>query len=149
MESLKHEKAKAKSTFTRARHQLLELVEEMDLPSRCQVQDGQAKIDNTQERTLKIMIALSEHYQWQNNGRAKQKVTQENGAIAAGVRRTQKRAQEYLDERRESESSKTAGSYNPLEYRKVSLGAPRFNQETYLQFQEAGYDCSQFHNNPE
>ena len=34
LESLKQEKAKAKSAFTRARKQLLELVEEMDLPSR-------------------------------------------------------------------------------------------------------------------
>ena len=59
------------------------------------------------------------------------------------------RAQEYLDERKESESSKTAGSYNPREYQKVSLGAPRFNQETYLPFQEARCDSSQFHNTAE
>ena len=59
LESLKQEKAKAKSAFTRARKQLLELVEEMDLPSRRQVRDGQAKLDSTQERALKIMIALS------------------------------------------------------------------------------------------
>ena len=77
LESLKQEKAKAKSAFTQARNQLLELVEEMDLPSRRQVQDGQAKLDNTQERALTIMIALSEHYQWQKNGRARQKFTQE------------------------------------------------------------------------
>ena len=77
LESLKQEKAKAKSAFTRARKQLLELVEEMDLPSRRQVRDGQAKLDNTQEKALKIMIALSMHYQWQKNGRARQKVTQE------------------------------------------------------------------------
>ena len=64
LESLKREKAKAKSALTRARKQLLELVEEMDLLSRRQVRDGQAKLDNTQERALKIIIALSEHYQW-------------------------------------------------------------------------------------
>ena len=34
LESLKKEKAKAKSAFTRARKQLLELFEETDLPSR-------------------------------------------------------------------------------------------------------------------
>ena len=45
--------------------------------------------------------------------------------------------------------SKTAGSYNPREYRKVSLRAPRFNQETFLPFQEARYDSSQFHNDAE
>ena len=44
LESLKQEKAKAKSAFTRARKQLLQLVEEMDFPSRRQVQDGQAKL---------------------------------------------------------------------------------------------------------
>ena len=88
----------------------------MDSLSRRQVPDGQAKLDNTQERALKIIIALSEHYQWQKNGRARQKATEShsgNGAIGAGIRRMHNRAQEYLNEIRESESSKTAGSYNP------------------------------------
>ncbi|XP_065052322.1 uncharacterized protein LOC135681677 [Rhopilema esculentum] len=149
LESLKQEKAKAKSAFTRARKQLLELVEEMDLPNRHQVRDGQTKLDSTQERALKIMIALSEHYQWQKNGTARQKVTQEMEQLVQEFEETHNRVQEYLDERRDSESSKTAGSYNPREDRKVSLGAPRFNQETYLPFQEAKFDSSQFHNNSE
>ena len=101
LESLKQEKAKAKSAFTRARKQLLELVEEMDLPSRRQVRDGQAKLDSTQDRALKIMIALSEHYQWQKNGRARQKVTQEMEQLVQEFEEAHKRAQEYLDERRE------------------------------------------------
>ena len=42
------------------------------------------------------------------------------------------RAQEYLDERREAESSNTAGSYNPREFRK-----------------EARCDSSKFHNDAE
>eukprot|EP00112_Aurelia_sp_Birch-Aquarium-sp1_P015597 Seg3473.3 transcript_id=Seg3473.3/GoldUCD/mRNA.D3Y31 product="hypothetical protein" protein_id=Seg3473.3/GoldUCD/D3Y31 len=121
----------------------------MDLPSRRQVRDGQAKLDSTQERALKIMIALSEHYQWLKNGRARQKVTQEMEQLVQEFEEARNRAQEYLDKRRESESSKTAGSYNPREHRKVSLGAPRFNQETYLPFQEARFDSSQFHNNSE
>ena len=61
----------------RARKQLMELVEETDLPNRRQVQDGQAKLDNAQERALKIMTALSELYQWQENGKARQIITQE------------------------------------------------------------------------
>ena len=36
-ESLKQEKAKAKSASTQSRGQLFEMVEEMDLPNRCQV----------------------------------------------------------------------------------------------------------------
>eukprot|EP00795_Rhopilema_esculentum_P002346 gene2346-17983_t len=121
----------------------------MDLPNRHQVRDGQTKLDSTQERALKIMIALSEHYQWQKNGTARQKVTQEMEQLVQEFEETHNRVQEYLDERRDSESSKTAGSYNPREDRKVSLGAPRFNQETYLPFQEAKFDSSQFHNNSE
>ncbi|XP_065052042.1 uncharacterized protein LOC135681473 [Rhopilema esculentum] len=132
LESLKQEKAKAKSAFTRARKQLLELVEEMDLPNRHQVRDGQTKLDSTQERALKIMIALSEHYQWQKNGTARQKVTQEMEQLVQEFEETHNRVQEYLDERRDSESSKTAGSYNPREDRK-----------------EAKFDSSQFHNNSE
>ena len=132
LESLKQEKAKAKSAFTRARKQLLVLVDEMDLPSRRQVRDGQAKLDSTQERALKIMVALSEHYQWQKDGRARQKVTQEMEQLVKEFEFAYNRAQEYLDERRESESSKTWGSYNPQEHRK-----------------EARFDSSQFCNNPE
>ena len=149
LESLKQEKAKAKSAFTRARKQLLELVEETDLPSRRQVRDVQAALDNTQERALKTMIALSKHYQWQKNGKARQKVTQEMEQLVQEFEEAHNRAQEYLDERRESESSKTAGSYNPREHRKENLGAPRLNQETYLPFQEAGLDSFQFQNNSE
>ena len=95
------------------------------------------------------MIALSEHYQWQKNGRARQKVTQEMEQLVQEFEEAHNRAQENLDERKESASSKTAESYNQREYRKVSLGAPKFNQETFLPFQEARYDSSQFQNNAE
>ena len=149
LESLKQEKVKAKSAFARGRKQLLELVEEMDLPSRRQVRDGQVKLDNTQERALKIMIALSEHYQWQKNRTARQKVTQEMEQLVQEFEEANNRAQEYLDERRESESSKTAGSYHPREQQKVSLEATKFTQKTHLPFQEAKFDPSQFHNNSE
>ena len=88
------------------------------VPSRRQVPDGQAKLDNTQERALKIMIALSEHYQWQMNGGARQKATQEMEQLVQEFEEVHNRAQQYLDERKESESSKAAGSYNPREYRK-------------------------------
>ena len=132
LESLKQEKAKAKSAFTRARKQLLELVEEMDLLSRRQVRDGQAKLDSTQEMALKIMIALSEHCQCQKNGRARQKVTQEMKQLVQEFEEAHNRAQEYLDERRDEESSKTAGSYNPRDFRK-----------------EARCDSSNFHNDAE
>ena len=118
LESLKQEKAKEKSEFTRARKQLLEMVEEMDLQSRLQVRDGEAKLDNAQERALKIMIALSEHYQWQKNGTARQKVSQEMEQLVQEFEEAHNRAQEYLNERKESESSKTAGSYNPQEYQR-------------------------------
>ena len=58
LESLKREKVKAKSALTRAKKQLLEVVEEMDLPSRRQVRDGKAKLDSTQERVQLIRLQL-------------------------------------------------------------------------------------------
>ena len=70
LKSMKQEKAKAKSAFMRAIKQLLEFVEE---PNRRQVRYGQAKLDNAQERAMKITSALSEHYQLQKNGKASQK----------------------------------------------------------------------------
>lgn len=89
--------------FTHARKQLLEFVEEMDLPNRHQVREGQAKLDNRQERALKIMIALSDYYQWQKNGRARQKVTQEMEQLVQEFEEAHNRAQEYLDEQKKSE----------------------------------------------
>ena len=149
LESLKQEKVKSKSAFTRARKQLLELVEETDVPSRSQVRDGLAKLDNEQERALKIMTALSEHYQWQKNGKARQKITQEMEQLVQEFEEAHKRAQEYLDVRKESEASTMAGSYHLREHQKVSLGTPRFKQEAYLPFQEVRFDSFQFCNNSE
>ena len=41
VEELKQLKSRAKSAFTRSRHQLLQLLEEEDLPSRRQVRNAQ------------------------------------------------------------------------------------------------------------
>ena len=149
VESLKQEKAKSKSAFTRARKQLLELVEETDLPSRSQVRDCQVKLDTAQERALKIMVGLSEHYQWQKNGKARQKITQEMERLVQEFKEAHNRAQEYLDERKESETSTTAGSYHLQEHQKVSLGTPNVKQEAYLPFHEVRLDSSHFCNNSE
>ena len=96
-------------------------MEETDLLSRSQVRDGQAKLDNEQERALKIMTALSEHYQWQKNGKARQKITQEMEQMVQEFEEAHKRAQEYLDERKESETSTVAGSYHLQEHQKEAL----------------------------
>ena len=149
LESLKQEKATAKSAFTRARKQLLELVEETDLLSRSQVRDGQAKLDNAQERALKIMTALSEHYQWQKNGKARQKITEEMERLVHEFEETHNRAQEYLDEQKESEASTTAGTYHLREHKKVSLGSPKCKQQVSSSFQEVRFDSSRFCNNSE
>ena len=148
LESLKQEKAKSKSAFTRARKQFLELVEETDLPNKSHVRDGQVKLDNAQERALKIMTELSEHYQWQKNGEARHNITKEMEQLVQEFEEAHNRAQEYLDERKESETSTVAGSYYLRQHKKVSLGTPRFKQETYLSFQEVRLD-SQFCNNSE
>ena len=69
--------------------------------------------------------------------------------LVQDLEETHKRAQEYLDERKESEASTIAGSYHLREQQKVSLGTLRFKQEAYLPFQELIFDSSQFCNNSE
>ena len=149
LESLKQEKAKSKSAFTRARKQLLELVEETDLPNKSHVRDGQVTLDNAQERALNIMTELPEHYQWLKTGEARHNITKEMEQLVQEFEEAHNRVQEYLDERKESETSTVAGSYYLREHKKVSLGTPRFKQETYLPFQEVRLDSSQFCNNSE
>ena len=112
---------KSKSAFTRARKQLLELVEETDLPNKSHIRDGQVKLDNAQERALKIVIELSEHYQSQKNGEARHNISKEMEQLVKESEEAHSRAQEYLEERKESETSTVAGSYYLTEHKKVSL----------------------------
>ena len=123
LDELKQEKAKAKSAFTRARNRLLELVEETDLQ---RVRDERFKLDSCQTRAMDSMVALSDYYRNQKNRKAKKLVTEEMEKLTKEFEHAHNRAQEYLDERRESASNKSSSSTSS---RKTSPEVDSLNQD--------------------
>ena len=59
IESLKQQKAKDKSAFTRIKNKLLSLLDEKDYPSRREVKAACQKLCEVQERTMSTMEELS------------------------------------------------------------------------------------------
>ena len=62
IESLKHQRAKDKSAFTRIKHKLLSLLDEEDYRSRREVKAVCQKLCEVQERTMSTMEELSQEY---------------------------------------------------------------------------------------
>ena len=60
--SLKREKARAKSDFTRSRNKLLFLIEKQELPSRGEIEDACSRMDNAMDSAMEAMASLSELY---------------------------------------------------------------------------------------
>ena len=77
VEELKQLKSRAKSAFTRSRHQLLQLLEEEDLPSRRQVRNAQQNLNAKQETAMEILARLSDEYRHLNDRNSRKKVSQE------------------------------------------------------------------------
>ena len=87
LKSLKQEKAKQKSAFTRARKQLLDLVNEMDLPSRSQVRDGRAKLDNAKRKGTEYHDSTVRALPMATEWNSKTESHLENGTIGEGIRK--------------------------------------------------------------
>ena len=62
IESLRQQKAKDKSAFTRIKNKLLSLLDEEDHPSRREVNGAYQKLCEVQERTMSTMVELSQEY---------------------------------------------------------------------------------------
>ena len=62
IESLKQQKAKDKSAFTRIKNKLLNLLDEEDYPSRREVKAVCQKLCEVQECTMSTMEELSQEY---------------------------------------------------------------------------------------
>ena len=105
LEGLKQEKASAKASFTRARRQLLELIDEEDLPSRRQVREACRKVDSAQERAHSVMKKLADEYSQRKDRIKRQRVGQEMEQLECEFSEAQNRAQEYLDARKDEASS--------------------------------------------
>ena len=101
VEELKQLKSRAKSAFTRSRHQLLQLLEEEDLPSRRQVRNAQRNLNAKQETAMEILARLSDEYRHLNDRNSRKKVSQEMEKMEDEFSESQNRAQEYLDARKD------------------------------------------------
>ena len=60
--SLKREKARAKSNFTRLKNKVLFLIEQRELPSHQEIQDACSRMDSSMESAIDVMTSLSELY---------------------------------------------------------------------------------------
>ena len=102
--TLKQGKSKAKSSFTRSRHQLLYIMEE-DLPSRREVRKALEKMISAQEIALAVMSNLSDEYATKGDSDLIQKVCAEMETLDEECTRARYQAEEYLDARRNDASS--------------------------------------------
>ena len=60
--SLKREKARAKSNFTRLKNKALFLTEQQELPSYQDIQDACTRVDSSMESAMVVITNLSELY---------------------------------------------------------------------------------------
>ena len=74
LEELKQLKSRAKAGFTRSRHQLLQLLEEEDFPSRRQVRYAQQRLNSNQENAMEIIAMLSDEYGRLNDRKSREKI---------------------------------------------------------------------------
>lgn len=92
LDELRHRKARAKSSFTRARHQQLHLLDEDDLPSRKDVRDSRHKLFDVQEKVMQIMEQLADEYLREDRNNRK-KIGQEIEKLETEFEEAQNRAQ--------------------------------------------------------
>lgn len=116
---IKVEKTKAKSSFTRAKNQLLSLLDEEDLPSRRQVKVGRSKLDVAQENVIELLGKLSELYVTGNDNKNIEKTEQEMESIENDYSKVQSRTQEYLDSRKDDISSHTSVRSEQVKLKRV------------------------------
>ena len=83
IESLRQQKAKDKSAFTRIKNKLLSLLDEDDHPSRREVKAACQKLCEVQERTMSTMEELSQEYLSSKEKEKQKKLTGEMDKLEA------------------------------------------------------------------
>ena len=105
IESLRQQKAKDKSAFTRIKNKLLSLLDEKDYPSRREVKAMCQKLCEVQEHTMLTMEELSQEYLSSKDKEKQKKLTSEMDKLEAEFWEAHDKAQEYLDSRKDELSS--------------------------------------------
>jgi len=112
IESLKQQKAKDKSAFTRIKNKLLSLLDEEDYPSWWEVKAVCQKLCEVQERTMSTMEELSQEYLSSKEKEKRKKLTDEMDKLEAEFSEAHDKAQEYLDNRKDKLSSLATEALN-------------------------------------
>ena len=104
LEKQKQSKSRSKAAFTRARHGLLQLLEE-DWPSRSQVREAREKLNKQLDKVMEDLEALSETYEKRQDSVNISNLSQEIERIEEDFTYAQNRTQDYLDSRKDELSS--------------------------------------------
>ena len=78
IDNLRHAKSRSKAVFSRYRHQLLILIDDIELPSRTKVREAREKLIAIQEKTIDVMDQLESQYTRLNDKESRRKLPGEN-----------------------------------------------------------------------
>ena len=129
IESLKQQKAKDKSAFTRIKNKLLSLLDEEDYPSRREVKAACQKLCEVQERTMATMEELSKEYLSSKEKDKRRKLTGEMDKLEAEFSEAHDKAQEYLDSRKDELSSLATDASQNTRRRRIEESVVRKSLE--------------------
>ena len=129
IESLKQQKAKDKSAFTRIKNKLLSLLDEKDYPSRREVKAACQKLCEVQERTMSTMEELSKEYLSSKEKEKRRKLTGEMDKLEAEFSEVHDKAQEYLDSRKDELSSLATDASENTRRRRIEESVVRKSLE--------------------
>ncbi|CAC5423295.1 unnamed protein product [Mytilus coruscus] len=103
LEDLKKEKAKAKSTFTKTRHSLLQILEE-DFPDREEIKVFQEIMINAEEKAMDIMGNIYDEYKHRNDILNMKKTTKEMEKMEEEFTDAENECRDYLIESKDGSS---------------------------------------------
>ena len=105
IETLKQQKAKDKTAFTKNKNKLLSLLDEEVYPSRREVKVACQMLCEVQERTMSTMEELSQEYLRSKEKEKRKRLTDEMDRLEVEFSETYDKSQEYLDSRKGELSS--------------------------------------------
>ena len=129
IESLRQQKAKDKSAFTRIKNKLLSLPDEEDYPSRREVKAACQKLCEVQEGTMSTMEELSQEYFISKEKKKRKKLTGEMDKIEAEFSEVHEKAQEYLDSRKDELSTLATDASENTRRRRIEESVARKSVE--------------------
>ena len=118
----KKDKARVKSSFSRAKNRLIGLLDQQELPSRNEVQDACRRMDSCAELATDVLTNFSEFYIRVNEMQKSMRVSNEAEKLEDEYSSAYEAATEYLQSRQDERSSVTSDilSINMIEQINIS-----------------------------